>query len=927
MTSLPTGTVTILFSDIEGSTRLLQQLGPLWKSVVETHLQLLRAVFAQHSGRVVSTEGDSCFVVFVRASEAIAAAAQAQRSLAFHAWPDEVQVRVRIGLHTGEPEIGGDNYVGMDVHRAARIAAVAHGGQIVLSPTTHELVQTALPPGLSLRDLGTHRLKDLAHPERLFQLDVAGLPTDFPPLKSINNRPHNLPAQPTALIGREKEVAAARDFLRRDEVRLLTLTGPGGTGKTRLSLQLAAEMLEHCDDGVFFVALAPLDDPNRVSTTIAQTLGLQDRGGQPMLETLKNYLGDKTMLLVLDNFEQIIEAAPDVGELLGACPRLKIVATSRIALHLRGEQEFPVPPLDLPAIGSTPDVETLRQYAAVTLFIQRAQAVKPDFLVTNENAPAVAEICARLDGLPLAIELAASRVRLLSPQAMLARLENRLKLLTGGARDLPARHQTLRGTIAWSYDLLDEDEKILFARLSVFVSGCTLEAAEAIGVDENGADVLDGVASLAGKSLLRQEESADFESRFFMLETIREYAAETLAAAGRDDEMRRRHAEYYMALAQASKRTFDACANAQKPLYSKQLEIENHNLWSALTWAAEHQPEWALHIILSWHCALHSAYLAELGPMVERAFENAAETDAPIALLSEVLGIAGDLAAWRGDFFHQGKLIERRLAMLRETAHLWPAETHIAWTLHGLGVSAAWLRDYESAVASHRASLDAFRQLKSNFGIGITLNVLGSSLGSLGEFEEERACYEEARAVFEEINNQEGVAGATAQLADLHRRQNDLAGARALVEEVARIEVEMGDLRDHPWRLYQLGELEMCEGDITAAGLHLRRGLRTFQNTNHEKAGWLQTLLALSHLATLENQWQRAARLVGAEETHREALRLPPEIEGQERYHRNLIAMRATLGEELFAICRSQGRAMNWKQTIEYALSDDAQNT
>jgi len=503
---LPTGTVTLLFTDIEGSTRLLQQLGGRYSEVLSACRSRLRTAFQQHHGHEVDTQGDAFFVAFARASDAVAAAVTAQRILFDHPWPDGVQLRVRMGLHTGEPQRSLEGYVGLDVHHAARIMSAGHGGQVLLSQTTRELVEHALPEGIRLLDLGVHRLKDLQQPGRLFQLAIAGLPDDFPPLKTLDRFPHNLPIQPTPFIGREKEVAAVAARLCHEEVRLVTLTGPGGTGKTRLALQVTAEVSDRFADGAFFVDLAPLSDPELVIPAAAQVLGIKEIGGQPLLELLKASLREKRLLLLLDNFEQVVQAARPVAELLATCPHLKLLVTSRMALHVRAEQEFAVPPLALPDLKRLPDLVALSQYEAVALFIQRARAVQSDFQVTNASAPAVAEICVRLDGLPLAIELAAARSKLFSPQALLARLTPRLAVLAGGARDAPARQQSLRDTIAWSYQLLDEPEQRLFRCLSIFAGGCPLEAAEAVWTALGGeaAQVADSAASLIDKSLLHQ---------------------------------------------------------------------------------------------------------------------------------------------------------------------------------------------------------------------------------------------------------------------------------------------------------------------------------------------------------------------------------------------------------------------------------------
>jgi predicted ATPase/class 3 adenylate cyclase len=531
---LPMGTVTLLFTDMEGSTRLIQQVGKRYPDLLAQCRQLLRTMFQQWNGYEVDTQGDSFFVAFARATDAVAAATDAQRALASHSWPEGIAVRVRMGLHTGEPECFAENYVGLDVHHAERIKSAGHGGQVLLSQTTRDLVEHNLPDGVSLQDLGAHRLKDLQRPSHLFQLVIAGLPTEFPPLRTVDVSPNNLPVQPTALFGREKEVVSLQHLLRREGLRLLTLSGPGGIGKTRLGLQVAAELSEQFTDGVYFVNLAPVSDPEFVVPTIVQTLQVKEIADRPLLDLLKAYLRPKHLLLLLDNFEQVVSTAVQVADLLAACPRLKVIVTSRTVLHVRGEQEFAVPPLTVPDPNSVPDLAALSQYEAVELFLSRAQAVKPKFQLSTANARAVAEICARLDGLPLAIELAAARIKLLPPQALLARLSQRLAILTSVAQDVPMRQQTLRNTIAWSYHLLDTAEQRLFQRLSVFVGGCTLEAIEGVcaalpdGVDQ----VLEGVASLLDKSLLHQIEHEGEEPRLTMLETVREYGLECLRESG-----------------------------------------------------------------------------------------------------------------------------------------------------------------------------------------------------------------------------------------------------------------------------------------------------------------------------------------------------------------------------------------------------------
>ena len=550
--SLPTGTVTFLFTDIEGSTRLLQRLGAAYEGVLDEHRRRIRAAIAAGGGTEVGTEGDSFFAAFTSPSGGLLAAAEAQRALAAGGWPPDVSVPVRMGVHTGEVTVSAGDYVGLEVHRAARIAAAAHGGQVLVSSATLALAADRLPAGTSVRDLGEHRLKDLSRPERLSQLVIEGLRNDFPRPRTLDTTPNNLPLQLTSFVGREALVAEAKKLLA--ATRLLTLSGPGGTGKTRLALQVAADLVDQFPDGVFFVPLASVLAPDLVPSAIVSAIGIAEGASTP-IDRVIGHLRTSRTLLVLDNFEQVLAGGPDcrddpAHDRAGEGARHEPLGPA----HL-GEHELPVPPLGLPDPRHLPPFGALSQYEAVQLFIDRAVAARPDFSVTNENAPAVAEITARLDGLPLAIELAAARLRLLSPQAILARLGDRLALLSGGARDLPERQQTLRAAIAWSYDLLSETERRLFERLAVFSGGWSLEAAEAIcgaaapGSDEE-VDVLEALSSLSEKSLVRPQDDVHGDARFLMLSTIRAFAAELFEASADALDVRRRHGAFFLGLAE-----------------------------------------------------------------------------------------------------------------------------------------------------------------------------------------------------------------------------------------------------------------------------------------------------------------------------------------------------------------------------------------
>jgi predicted ATPase/class 3 adenylate cyclase len=547
-------TLTFLFTDLMGSTRLWERFSDAMKPALARHDAILRAAVEGSNGQVVKTTGDGLMAIFSSVAGAVTACVTAQRGLMEEPWGETGALRVRMGLHSGEAETRVGDYFGPTVIRAARIMAVGHGGQVLLSAATAALVMDQLPAGATLRDLGEHRLKDLGRPEHVFQLVHPSLAGDFPPLATLNYRPNNLPVQPSTFVGRDAELEEIRKRLEDEAVRLLTLTGPGGTGKTRLALRVAAELIDKFDDGAFFVDLSAARDAQSVLAGIARAIDVSETSGKSLLKDLTNQLRHQRMLLVLDNFEQVTAAAPVVVDLLSECSGLKLLVTSRESLHVRGERLFSVPPLSLPkAVTGRRSAAELARYEATQLFLDRAQAVRAGFELTDQNAPAVAEICLRLDGLPLAIELATARIRLFSPEALRDRLSSRLSALGSGARDLPTRQRTLRATIEWSYHLLEPAEQRLLELLSVF-SGTGLEAVESVAGEiewPRDMDTVDGLASLLDKSLIRQPDGGDGEPRLVMLETIREFAAERL-----DDRpefsaaAQRAHATYFADFAQ-----------------------------------------------------------------------------------------------------------------------------------------------------------------------------------------------------------------------------------------------------------------------------------------------------------------------------------------------------------------------------------------
>ena len=593
----PTGEVTFLFTDIEGSTRLVSTLGTAaWRPLLARHRTIVRDALVAHGGIENQVEGDGFFAVFADAAAATAAVADMQRALQAEPWPDGGAIRVRMGLHTGEGELDAEGaYVGHDVHRAARVGAAGHGGQVLLSEATASLVDGHLGPGLSLRSLGAHRLKDL-RPERIAQLVIEGLPADFPPIRSLDARPNNLPMELSSFVGRERELDEIRALLA--STRLVTLTGPGGTGKTRLALQVAASLADEYPDGAWFVPLGSVADTDLVIPAIARAMGVGDDPSRSPIDVLATELEPKQALLVIDNLEQVRGAGSDLGELLRRAGRVRILATSRAPLRISGEQEYPVPglptppdldrlgPLEreqLPAAIRAREPEALAGFESVRLFVARGSSVKPGFAITGANAGDVAAIVAHLGGVPLAIELAAARIRFLTPAAIHERLEGRLDLPGAGAADVPERQRSLRGAIMWSHELLDAPDCRLFERLGVFMGGFDLPRAEAVAgpAADLGEDVLDGLASLVDQSLVRSDEVLG-EPRFSMLEPIREYALERLEAAGSTDVVGERHARAYLALAEELAPALNG--DGQRAALDR-LELEHANLRAAIDWA------------------------------------------------------------------------------------------------------------------------------------------------------------------------------------------------------------------------------------------------------------------------------------------------------------------------------------------------------
>jgi predicted ATPase/class 3 adenylate cyclase/DNA-binding CsgD family transcriptional regulator len=873
---LPSGTVTFLFSDLEGSTRLLERVGERYARILADYRRLLRSAVEAHGGSEVDTQGDGVFAVFPRARDALLAAIAAQRVLLEHRWPAEEAVRARMGIHTGEPLSAEMGYVGMDVHRAARISAVAHGGQVVISETTRTLIETDLPEEITLLDLGDHVLKDLARPQRLYQVVAQGLPSKFPPPRSIDvgaDRPGReaaLPPSPGALIGRDQEAAKLRELLRHPEIRLLTLTGPPGIGKTRLALEAASTPGEQFADGVAYVDLSSISDPDLVMYGIARALGVRESGDQPLVSRVIRHLEERAALMVLDNFEQVVDAAPQIGDLLAACPRLKAMATSRERLHLNWEVEFPVPPLAMPDPSRLKDPAEVAGSPAVALFVARARAVDPGFGVSPQNAQAIAEICLRLDGLPLAIELCAARVKVMPPQEIVARLQHQLALLTGGPRNVPKRHRTLRAAIESSYELLGPPERALFRRLTAFVGGATLEAAEAVCADL-GIDVLDGVATLVDKSLLRQEAQGGGVARFVLLESIRQFGWEALEAAGEGLETVRRHAEYFAGLAARSEA---ALGTPQEEPAMQRLVGDVDNLRAALEWALEaREGELAttLAMGLGWLWYLRG----DLGlgpPLIKRALQMSGASE---EIRARALIPAAAIAVSRGEYPEAGAWLEESVRISEALGR----RAHVARALAFLGHAARFQGDYEAARRYHEQAEAIYREVEDRWGVAWSLYDLGLVARDKGEDERAASLFTQSLEVFQELNYGWATAWARWNLGILADRRGEPQAADAFSEALALY-----------WRL----------GD--------RRGVA-------------QSLEGLGGVALRGGLAQDAARLLGAAEALRTTLGVPPEPALRGPLKRLGDRLRQELGERSFARLAAEGRATPIERLVDKALA------
>ena len=788
MPELPHGTVTLLFTDVEGSTRLARLLGVRYDDSLAAHRSLLRQAFSAHGGVEVDTQGDAFFFAFGRARDAVDAAAAGQHALAAHDWPQGEPVRVRMGVHTGEPELSaGGYYVGVDLTRGARVCAAAHGGQVVLSQATRDLAGE----GIEVRDLGDYRLKGVPRPERLFQLVAPGLGFDFPPLQA--QRLGNLPVPRTPLVGRREETRQILDALRGTPV--LTLTGPGGVGKTRLAVEIGRTVVPAYGDGAFFVGLAGVEDPDAVPAVVARTLGLTEEPGETAAEALARNLRDRELLLVLDNFERLIAAAPLVTDLVAACPRLRVLATSRERLHVTAETEYAVP--------------SLVEDDGIQLFLARARAARPVPEASPGEIEEMRAICRRLDGLPLAIELAAARVRLLPLAEISRRLEQRLTFLTGGPRDLPARQQTLVATIDWSYNLLEPDEQAALKRLAVFAGGISLPAAAAVLGDDEAALRL--LSSLRDKSLIVPRRGGDGGARFALLDTIREYALERLRADGEDDSAQRRLAEH---LADVAEQAYDELRGPEQALWLGRLADDHANFDAALAWARDAGAADLLLRIAGalWRFWFVRGHVREGRRWISEALRLSSPEPTPA--LGRALFGGGALAVAEGDLEEGHALAEERLRVVSALGD----DAEIASALSGLANAAAVRGDYAEATELLERSAEHATRAHAWLPLASTMNNLGYLLLMQGDLDRAIERCREAARRFDELGMRDEGASAAENVALGLLRQGDDAAALRTVSGSLATYAELGEDDGVSYCLDVVAAVMLRRGEQRTAG-------------------------------------------------------------------------------------------------------------
>jgi predicted ATPase/class 3 adenylate cyclase/DNA-binding CsgD family transcriptional regulator len=954
MTSKPSGTVTFLFTDIENSTQLAREHPESWEAAQARHHAILREAIELNGGFVFQVIGDAFCAAFHKAGDALKAAILAQQNLQDEPW-GEVTIYVRMGIHTGEAENEGNEYRGYTtLSFVQRLMSAGHGGQILVSNTAENLLREQLPEQTSLRDMGIQKFAGVPSPVRIFQVIAPDLPQKFPPLRTLDHLPNNLPVQLTSFVGREKELADIRTLLH--DARLLTLIGPGGTGKTRLSIQAASELLDQYPDGVWFVELAPILDPQLVPRTTAMALGLRDEPQRPVIDMLCDYLHEKKMLLILDNCEHLVDACARMADqILHATPNTRILASSREALGIGGEVTYRVPSLGLPDISHLPPIDSLSQYEAVKLFIDRATSALPTFAVTNENAPALAQVCYHLDGIPLAIELAAAKIRVLTVEQIAKRLDARFRLLTGGSRTALERHQTLRAAIDWSYNLLSPEEQVLFQRLSVFVGGWTLEAAESVceGGGIKSEDVLNLLEQLVNKSLVITEEVGR-EARYHMLETIRQYAQEKLLEAEGVEAIRDKHLAYFVKLVEQAE---PELYRSNQAFWLNKLEDELDNIRMALGWALAADAKSGLRLMVTprffWAAR---GDLREAGGWLAQLLERYNETD---SLRAQALALYVRALAMRGDLTEAHKIGNQSLELSRaisdqqaEALSLWDlgmvlsmqgnykegipfVEQSLALyrTLgdkFGQALATVWLatnlNDLERSKAFISESLRLYRELGHLLGIANCLHELALRTIWAGDFSSSVPLLEEARTLYRQLGNKTGEGIVLAEYGTLAYWRGDYQQAYAYYKESFELHENAGEYYLASWAGVNMAYALLRRGDISKAKEMFERWVQRSYNSKDIDLA-IYTLEGLASLYVHQAQQERATRLFAWADAMREKIiNHRPPVE-QRSVERDLAVIHAILGKAELAKLSEEGQAMTVEEAIALAFEPAAEIT
>jgi predicted ATPase/class 3 adenylate cyclase len=917
MADLPSGTVTFLFTDIEGSTALWERDRAAMQVAVERHLAILRTAIETHRGVLYKRIGDGTQAAFPTAEDGLHAAVNAQRALVAEPWSDPPgPLRVRMALHVGEAVAQDGDYLAAPLNRLSRLLDAAHGEQVLLSDVIAGLLRETLPEGVTLKALGVYRLRDILEPRQIFQVRHPSLPATFPALNTPGELPHNLPIHPTPFLGRERDIEKITNLLLRPDVRLVTLTGTGGVGKTRLALRVAAETLESFPDGAFLVDLARLTDPELVASATATALGLREQPGQTLSETLVDHLRNRRILLVFDNFEHLLPSATVVAHLLAAVPSLKVLVTSRARLRLQGEHEYQVETLPVPDPAAPITLEELIEYDAVALFITRAQALRPGFALTVQNAKAVAAIVCQLDGLPLAIELAAARVKLLAPEALLARLSRRLTL-TGGARDLPTRQRKLRDTIAWSHDLLAPGERVLFQRLSVFVGGWTLEGAEAVGTvaAEGVTDPIETLAGLVDQSLideLQRPSAATAEPRYVMLETIREFATEQLAASGEAEPVERAYEEFLIARAEAAEA---GLKGPEKRLWLDRLEEEHDNMRAAMGRAVERGDGMAALRLARrlWEFWWARGYWREGRDWLQRILALAGSADVAGRAATE-FGL-GKLWIQLGDYDAAEVHLRQSLEARRQLGDA-IGETEVLSALAMIALNRLALNE---ARAMGDDALKIARETGDRRGAATALRILGMIAKEEGQFEQALGLLEESMDLGRALGDSAWIARVAIQLGITHRVAGNPEQAQHFLEASRELHSELGDRFALAVIASHSGHLAFDAGDVKRATSLYAEALRNYDAVG-DPEGSIEAIEWLAVTAVARGEAIPALRLFGAAAAVREALHLPPRFESDEQRFASGLdqAMRAVDAGATVALAK--GRSFSLERARDEAL-------